>query len=283
MGSVIPAAEVSKAATPTAGLAPPALPLLPPRPRGRAPRPGAGRLTVVLTASRTSGPNPLPPDPEFSRSLNSPSQPPPPRAWGAEPPGWWEERPTAGRGCARRRARRPARERPLHPLPRPRHRWKGGKGIIVAPALESCRGASSHRRWETGQTRVWLDFQASQVPCSAAPLPPGGPAWHVWLAFCVPRAGFQSPVSGGGTAARPPGLGTVSSVLGWERDGQMDAGAGYKTLPILHHTQLPPDSCAQGPQSPPVARQSSCPSPTGAGGREGLDSGLLPALAKDAT
>lgn len=134
----------------------------------------------------------------------------------------------------------------------------GGKGVIVAPALESCRGASSHRRWETGQTRVWL-------------------------AFCVPRAGFQSPVSGGGTAARPPGLGTVSSVLGWERDGQMDVGAGYKTLPILHHTQLPPDSCAQGPQSPPVARQSSCPSPTGAGGREGLDSGLLPALAKDAT
>lgn len=54
-----------------------------------------------------------------------------------------------------------------------------GKGVIVAPALESCRGASSHRRWETGQTRVWLDFQASQVPCSAAPLPPGGPAWHV--------------------------------------------------------------------------------------------------------
>lgn len=159
----------------------------------------------------------------------------------------------------------------------------GGKGVIVAPALESCRGASSHHRWETGQTRVWLDFQASQVPCSAAPLPPGGPAWHVWLAFCVPRAGFQSPVSGGGTAARPPGLGTVSSVLGWERDGQMDAGAGYKTLPILHHTQLPPDSCTQGPQSPPVARQSSCPSPTGAGGREGLDSGLLPALAKDAT
>lgn len=261
MGSVIPAGEVSKVATPTARLAPPALLLLPLRPRGRAPRPGAGRLTVVLTASRTSGPNPLPPsspDPEFSRSLNSPSQPPPPRAWGAEPPGWWEERPTAGRGCARRRARRPARERPLHPLPRSRHRWKGGKGVIVAPALESCRGASSHRRWETGQTRVWL-------------------------AFCVPRAGCQSPVSGGGTAARPPGLGTVSSVLGWERDGQMDAGAGYKTLPILHHTQLPPDSCAQGPQSPPVARQSSCPSPTGAGGREGLDSGLLPALAKDAT
>lgn len=125
VGSVIPAGEVSKVATPTARLAPPALLLLPLRPRGRAPRPGAGRLTVVLTASRTSGPNPLPPDPEFSRSLNSPSQPPPPRAWGAEPPGWWEERPTAGRGCARRRARRPARERPLHPLPRPRHRWKG--------------------------------------------------------------------------------------------------------------------------------------------------------------
>lgn len=125
MGSVIPAGEVSKVATPTARLAPPALLLLPLRPRGRAPRPGAGRLTVVLTASRTSGPNPLPPDPEFSRSLNSPSQPPPPRAWGAEPPGWWEERPTAGRGCARRRARRPARERPLHPLPRPRHQWKG--------------------------------------------------------------------------------------------------------------------------------------------------------------
>lgn len=46
-----------------------------PPPCGPAPRPGAGRLTVVLEASRTSGPSPLlpsSPDPELSHLPNSP-------------------------------------------------------------------------------------------------------------------------------------------------------------------------------------------------------------------
>lgn len=79
-------------------------------------------------------------------------------------------------------------------------------------------------------------------------------AWPGTLhAFCVLHAGFQSPVSGGGTAAWPPGLGEVSSVWdGREMDRwTWEAGirrSPYCSTPSSHWT--PALSDPRAPQWP---------------------------------